>query len=91
MWIKDKILWECTEKSDFRRGVMKKPIYRVGDCLKRGLKQFPDLIGCLGKKRGMVFLRGVPRHVTRGGGGRKRSPLLIFDFGNIGQISDVKC
>ena len=75
MWIKDKILWEFTEKSDFRRGVMKKPIYREGDFLKRGLKQFPDLRGCLGKKRGMVFLRGVPRHVTRGGGeGEKDLP-----------------
>ena len=50
------VLWGFTEKSDFRMGVMKKPIYR-GDCLKRGLAQFADLRGGLTKKRGMMFLR----------------------------------
>ena len=54
MWIEDKILWGFTEKSDFRRGVMKKPIYR-GDCLKRGIGQFVDLKVGLAKKRGWCF------------------------------------
>ena len=63
MWIKDKILWGFTEKSDFRRGVMKKPIYRGGGgrggCLKRGLGQFADLRRGLVKKRDGVFERGT--------------------------------
>ena len=58
MWINHKILWRFTEKSNSRRGVMKKTIYR-GDCLKRGLGQFADLKRGLAKKRGMMFLRGV--------------------------------
>ena len=102
MWIKDKILWRFTEKSDFRREVMEKPIYR-GDCLKRGFGQFADLRGGLAKKRGMVFLRGVPRCVTRGEREIRISlahfqklekRVLIFgknaDCGNIGKISHVK-
>ena len=32
--------------------------YREGNCLKRGLGQFADLGGGLGKKEGLVFLRG---------------------------------
>ena len=54
MWIKDKILWGLTKKSDFRRGIMKKPIYR-GDWLNRGLEKFADLKGGLAKKRGWCF------------------------------------
>ena len=77
MRIKNKILWGLTENSDFRRGIMKKTIYRW-DCLKRGLGQFADLKGGSAKKRGMVFLRGVPRCVTRGGGGREGSTMPIF-------------
>ena len=75
---------------------MEKPIYR-GDCLKRGFGQFTDLRG-LAKKRGMVFLRGVPRCVTRGGRERRislahfqkleKSVLILgknADCGNIGK------
>ena len=70
MWINEKILWGLIEKSEFRRGVMKKPIYR-GDCLKRELGQFADLKGGLAKRRVMVFLRRIPRCVTRGWGRRR--------------------
>ena len=39
-------------------GFQEKPIYR-GDCLKRGgLGEFADLRGELGKKEGVLFLRG---------------------------------
>ena len=50
----DKTLWGFTENSDFRSGVMKKPIYRE-DCLKRGLGKFADLKGGLAKKRRWCF------------------------------------
>ena len=54
MRIKNKILWGLTENSDFRRGIMKKTIYRW-DWLKRGLEKFADLKGGLAKKRGWCF------------------------------------
>ena len=57
MWINDKILWEFTEKSDFRRGVMKKPIYR-GDYLKKGAWTVCSFKRRLGEKeRDGVFER----------------------------------
>ena len=80
MRIKNKILWGLTENSDFRRGIMKKTIYRW-DCLKRGLGQFADLKGGSAKKRGMVFLRGVPRCVTRGGEAEKDLPCPFSKVG----------
>ena len=91
MWINEKILWGLIEKSEFRRGVMKKPIYR-GDCLKRELGQFADLKGGLAKRRVMVFLRRIPRCVTRGwgrrrgrGGGGEREKDLSCSFSKFGK------
>ena len=42
-------------------GVPEKPIYREELLKKGGLGQFPDLggVGGLGKKKGVVFLKGV--------------------------------
>ena len=54
------ILWRFTEKSDFWWGSRKTNKY-WGIALKGGLGQFSDLVGRgggLGKKEGVVFLRG---------------------------------
>ena len=58
MWIKDKILWGFTEKSDFRRGVMKKPIYRgggEGGLPKKGAWTVCRFKKGLGEKEGWCF------------------------------------
>ena len=48
-----------TEKSDFNGGCSRKTNIEKGDCLKRGLDSLLIWGGGIGKKEGVVFLRGV--------------------------------
>ena len=60
-----KYFWGSQKNQSFR-GVPKKPVYIGGLREKGGLGQFADLRG-LGKKDGVVFLRGlIPQRTLQG-------------------------